>query len=345
MRKTWKRVTTAAMTALMLAGIASGCGNTASPSSAAAAGSASGSSAASGGMAYIAFGSASAGGGFFNGASAIAQVLNTKMGNNMQVTVETTGASAANAALVQADECQLGMCATEVAYEAYHGTGDFEGNKQCADIRTILPGWSGVYMFNTLAASGYEDVTDLNGSNYSGGPEGSSNQIFTNRVFDLFNIKCTVTNLPSSDASRSLGDGTIDGFSLAHPASAVTELEASKEMKILLLTDDELDKFEKAYPMYPVVDIPAGYYKCLPDGGRNPGLYNTVICNANMDEDTVYKILTVLFDNIDTLQEIFPSLAESMNFDHINDVTIPYHPGAVKFFEEHGVTINSDLVG
>lgn len=345
MKKTWKRITTAAMSALMLAGIAAGCGSTASSSSAASAGSTSGSSAASGGMTYIAFGSASAGGGFFNGASAIAQVLNTKMGNTMQVTVETTGASAANTALVQADECQLGMCATEVAYEAYHGTGDFEGSKQCADIRTILPGWSGVYMFNTLAASGYKDITDLNGSNYSGGPEGSSNQIFTNRVFDLFNIKSTVTNLPSSDASRSLGDGTIDGFSLAHPASAVTELEASKEVKILLMTDDELDKFEKAYPMYPVVDIPAGYYKCLPDGGRNPGLYNTVICNASMDEDTVYNILTVLFDNIDSLKEIFPSLAESMNFDHINDVTIPYHPGAVKFYEEHGVTINSDLKG
>lgn len=345
MRETWKRVTAAAMTALMLTGIVSGCGNTASSSSAAGSGLGSGSASTSGGMTYIAFGSASAGGGFFNGASAIAQVLNTKMGTNMQVTVETTGASAANAALVQADECQLGMCATEVAYEAYYGTGDFEGAKQCADIRTVLPGWSGVYMFNTLAASGYQDVTDLSGSNYSGGPEGSSNQIFTNRVFDLFNIKCSVTNLPSSDASRSLGDGTIDGFSLAHPASAVTELEASKDVKILLLSPDELDKFQETYPMYPIVDIPAGYYKGLPDGGSNPGLYNTVICNANMDEDTVYNILTVLYDNIDTLQEIFPSLAESMNFDHINDVTIPYHPGAVKFFEEQGITINSDLAG
>lgn len=345
MKKTWRRVATAAMTAIVLAGIASGCGSTASSSSAAGTESTSGGSTASSGMTYIAFGSASAGGGFFNGASAIAQVLNTKMGDQMQVTVETTGASAANAALVHADECQLGMCATEVAYEAYHGTGDFEGDKQCADIRTVLPGWSGVYMFNTLADSGYQDITDLSGSNYSGGPEGSSNQIFTNRVFDLFQVNCTVTNLPSSDASRSLGDGTIDGFSLAHPASAVTELEASKEVKILLMTDDELSEFEEAYPMYPVVGIPAGYYKCLPDGGRNPGLYNTVICNANMDEDTVYNILTVLYDNIDTLQEIFPSLAESMNFDHINDVTIPYHPGAVKFFEEHGVTISSDLAG
>ena len=156
-------------------------------------------------------GASSPGGGFYMAASAISTVVNQEMKDKFEAAVEVTGASANNATLVHAGEIEMGMCATEVAWEAYYGKFDFEG-KICDKIRAVMPGWGGVYMFITTADSGVKTLKDFNGKSYSGGPVGSSNEIITNRVFKLFDIKAKMMNLPNSDASRALEASELGKF-------------------------------------------------------------------------------------------------------------------------------------
>ena len=151
-------------------------------------------------------------------------------------------------------------------------------------------------------------------------------------------------NLPNSDASRSLGDGNIDGFSLAHPASAVSELEATKELKIITISAEDADRFKEAYPQYVWLDIPAGYYKALPDGAHSAGLYNMVVSSSDQEEDFIYRIVKSCYENRDLIKNVFPSFSEEMDLKNVNYSTIPYHAGAVKYFQEQGISLDEDLI-
>lgn len=339
-----KRLLATLLATLMLMSIVTGCGESSQPESEPTPGAeqTSGSN-TSGQTVKFSIGASSVGGGFYNGASAISTVVNSML-PGYEATVEVTGASAANAMLTQAGDIQMAMCATEVMYEAYNGICDFEGQQACPDIRAVMPGWGGIYMFITLASSGINSVYDMAGKQWSGGPVGSSNQILTDRVLEVCGVKADMSNLPNSDASRALGDGTIKCFSLAHPASAVSELEATNELKIIGIPEDKQDAFKEAYPQYVWLTIPGGYYKALPEDFYGVGLYNMVISNVNIDEELVYQVVKSCYENNDLIKTIFAQFGEEMALENIKYSTIPYHAGAIRYFKEAGVDIPAELI-
>jgi TRAP transporter TAXI family solute receptor len=287
-------------------------------------------------------GAASAGGGFHTGATALSSVLNEKM-PNMETVVEVTGASMDNVQLLQAGEVEIGLSSTEVAWEAYNGQYSFEG-KPHDKLRTLIPGWPGVYMFVTLEETGINSIHDLEGKKYSSGPKGSANEVFADRVFKTFDIKPDVLNLPTSDAANALKDGTIDGFSIAWPSSAVTELEISHKVKIITLNEDQRQKFLESNPPYVWLEIPPEVYKAVPNGAENFGLYNLFLVSSDVSEETVYNMVKAVYENKDIIKQVWPNMVGGMAFENLGKTTIPYHPGAVKYFKEQGAKVPEELL-
>lgn len=288
-------------------------------------------------------GSGSSGGGFFLGASAVSSLLNSLAGDKFEATVEVTGASANNAELVQEGELPLALCSTDVAWEAYNGKESF-ADYQCDKLRTVFPGWSGTYIFVTLAENGINNITDFNGKSFSGGTIGSANAAVTGRIFNALGVSVNMSNLPNADAARSVGDGTITGFTHSHPSAQVQEMETTHEMKIIELTDEQKAVIKELYPQYIWTTIPAGYYKCVNEPLENVGLYNLFITSTDVSEAFVYNLLKTVYSNRDYMATVHANMAKEMDFEFINMTTIPYHPGAVKFFTEMGVEIPEDLI-
>jgi uncharacterized protein len=287
-------------------------------------------------------GAGGAGGGFHSGGTALSTVLNNNM-DNMETVVEVTGASKDNVQLLQAGEVEIGLSSTEIAWEAYNGKFTFDG-KPHDKLRTLFPGWPGVYMFVTLKDSGIDSIHDLDGKKYSSGPKGSSNEVYADRVFKTFGIEPDIVNLPTSDAANALKDGTIDGFSIAWPSSAVTELETSFDVKIVLLGEEDQQKFLDNNPPYVWLDIPAGAYDAVPNGAESFGLYNLFLVSSDIPEDKVYEIVKAAYENTEHIKQVWPQMADGMSTEFVDKTTIPYHPGAVKYFEEQGVEIPKDLL-
>lgn len=207
-----------------------------------------------------------------------------------------------------------------------------------------MPGWGGIYMFITTTSTGVNSIHDFNGKAYSGGPVGSSNEILTKRVFELYGVTPKLMNLPNSDAARSLGDNNIAGFSLAHPAAAVSELEATKNVKIITIPEEGRALFKEKYPQYVWLNIPNGYYKALPNGAYNVGLYNMVISSVEQDEELVYQVVKACYENRDLIKTVFPQFAEEMDLQYLGYATIPYHAGSIRYFREIGQEIPDELI-
>ena len=56
-----------------------------------------------------------------------------------------------------------------------------------------------------------------------------------------------------------------------------------------------------------------------------------------MNQDVVGELLKTIFDNLPEVQQIHPE-ARSLNLDTAASRTsIPFHPGAIKYYQEKGV--------
>ena len=287
-------------------------------------------------------GTASPGGAFYQGASALSTVINSKL-DGYEAAVESVGASIASIELLRADEILMGMSSTDAAWEAYYGKDSFDGNAY-PDLRCMIAGWPGVYMFVTTSDTGITDLQGFEGKLFSGAQKNSSTELLTQRVFEFFGIEPQLTNLAPADGARSLGDGTLSGFTVGYPAASVTELEASHDLNIILLNGEELASFTDAYPQYMELEIPAGYYKALPDGGSSVGQVNLFVTSKEADEEAIYQIVKAAYENVDLISTIFPEFAASLNADNIKNTTIPYHAGALRYFKEAGFDVPDELI-
>ncbi|MEL7567111.1 MAG: TAXI family TRAP transporter solute-binding subunit [Dehalobacterium sp.] len=290
----------------------------------------------------FAIGSGSAGGGFFMGASALSSLINSVAKDRFEAVVEVTNASANNAELIQSRELELAMCSTDIAWEAYNGENVFKDFK-CDKLRTVYPGWSGTYLFVTLDKN-INDITGFNGKAYSGGAAASANAALTDRLFETFNVKANITHLPNADAARSLGDGTIKGFTTSYPSPQIQELETTHDVKLIVLTDEQKAVIKEKYPQYIWTSVPAGLFKNQPNELENIGLYNLFISSSDVSEDFIYDICKIAYENRDYLKTVHAQMAMDMDTANLSKTTIPYHAGAVKYFREIGVNIPNELL-
>jgi len=87
--------------------------------------------------------------------------------------------------------------------------------------------------------------------------------------------------------------------------------------------------------------IPKSTYKGMDADNHQATVQNILVANENMDEKTAYTIVKTIFDK---KADIVAVHKEAENFKLENQKKdaspIPWHPGAVKYFAEHGIKLN-----
>ena len=136
-----------------------------------------------------------------------------------------------------------------------------------------------------------------------------------------------------------LVDRKVDAAVLyvAPPAPAIKEFSLTNDINILELKEPSQDALLKKYGHYVAKFIPKGTYKGVDKDIRTVGTANIIMIDAGMDEAQVYKITKAIFENIDNVRAGHPS-AKGFNLeDATKGSTVPFHPGAIKYFKERGV--------
>ena len=90
-------------------------------------------------------------------------------------------------------------------------------------------------------------------------------------------------------------------------------------------------------PVYRAFDLPAGTYAGFDEPIPGIGIGNIIFVNASMPEEQVYSILTTIFDNLEEVKQVHPE-AQNLSLETAAvGSSIPFHPGAVRFYTEKGV--------
>ena len=86
--------------------------------------------------------------------------------------------------------------------------------------------------------------------------------------------------------------------------------------------------------------IPAGTYKGVDHDVYSFSQYSTLQASVDTDEWAVYDQVSAVFNHCEQLKNLHPNY---INYGKVSELTrgnvVPYHPGAAKFYAEHGVTV------
>ena len=74
------------------------------------------------------------------------------------------------------------------------------------------------------------------------------------------------------------------------------------------------------------------------------GLFNFAIANKDLPDDLVYRIVKSVYENHDQLVKAHPAAKETVAANVDRDSFLPFHPGAVRYYREIGISIPDALI-
>jgi len=290
----------------------------------------------------VTIGAASVGGTYYVWASGLANVL----GNvGMNANVEVTGGPLHNIQLVHGGELELGLVTAAPAYEGMHGIEWADGQKY-DNIRAVLPMYPSYFTWWSVRDSDVKTFQDLEGNVVAMGPTGGTPDTYGRKVFDHSGIQPSrIVNAGFSDIVNQLRDGQVDAAlttaGLPHPA--VAETESTHGINLITLPQEISESFIEEYPYFGTDVVPAGTYDAVTEDQPTLTLWNFLITHKDLSDDVVYEMVKAAFEHHDTLMETHRA-SEHVALENIDEITIPLHPGAIRYYEEQGVEIPGRLI-
>ncbi|WP_102348912.1 TAXI family TRAP transporter solute-binding subunit [Bacillus sp. Marseille-P3661] len=258
----------------------------------------------------------------------------------------TTGGADATLRAIGDGKTDMGMVHTWALRRAYAGEEPFE---QKVDVRQVLQGQeTGVYLI-ARADAGIETPADLKGKRLIGKrPALKSIDEFTATVLDVYgltedDVKVMQTS-ETNETVQALEQGTVDAVVLPGGIATpqVAQLAQTTDVVFVKITDDKMQEIMNHPNVTNGAFIsvnPAGTYKGQDED--YPFLtYSTVLAGASsLSDELVYEIVKGLDENKDQLSAVHASGGAWVAENSIKNTnfSVPFHPGAIKYFEEKGI--------
>ncbi|MCW3489682.1 TAXI family TRAP transporter solute-binding subunit [Dethiobacter alkaliphilus] len=284
---------------------------------------------------FISIASGSPGGAYFPLGAGMAKVITDNV-EGVFAQSESTGASVENARLVGSGASEMGMAMANVAYDAYAGQGDFDGDQQ--DVVALFSMYPAAQHLIVGADSDIYSIEDLVGKTVSVDAAGSGAEVTSYIILEAAGIRDEVNtrNFSQPEAADALKDGQVDAvfYNFAHPGAVVEEIMTTKDIRFIPIEDELLDAIIDDYPYFTKGVIPAGVYG-LDEDVSALTVGNLMLVHSDMDEDFAYALVEAMFKeaSLDELVGIH-QVAALMNLQDSAVSPIPLHPGAERFFQE-----------
>ena len=264
----------------------------------------------------------------------------------MQATAEVTGGSVANLQLIGTGKPYIALTQADAAIDAVKGQDKFTGKP--IPVRTLAVLYPNRMHVVSIEGTGVTKITDLKGKRASTGSGGSATEVFAFRVIEAAGLDkdkdVKRERLGVAESVNALKDRKIDAFFWVGglPTAAVTDLSNTPGVKIKMIDIAHLvPAMVKKYGNIYIKDvIPQRIYKGMQADNQAATVTNLLVANQSMDEKTAYTIIKTLWEHRVDLVRVH---AEAINIKPENQKaeasSIPWHPGAIKYFAEQGIKI------
>ncbi len=277
---------------------------------------------------------------YFPLAGAISRIAHEKL-PDIKITVESSGASVANAKLIATGDADLAILQNDIAFYAYQGTKPMF-DKPVPNIRGVAALYPEHCQIHARKDARIATVKDLKGKKVAVGPLGSGTEANAMQILEVYGLKFEdlgkVERLSAAESADYLKDGRIDAafYTVGAGASAIVDTALMVETVIVPIDGAEADVLIKKYPFYAKDKIPAGIYKGI---GETPtvAVLAILVAKAELEEDIVYRITKAMWENISRIETAHAKGKEVKLEKALIGMPIPLHPGADKYYKERGL--------
>ena len=294
------------------------------------------------GNVIMTFGTADTGGSMYPAGAAVSQVWTNNV-QGVKCNTQTSTGSFQNCQDVSTGEVDVAVATSDVVLNAYNGTGKFADIGKLDNLRVIGAVYTSVLSGVTLKSSGLTYIHDLLGKRVAVGPAASATENATLAAFDVMGIDSSNTsleNLGLGDGADSVGDGILDAaFGFAGlPIGGQLNLAATKEIQVLDMTQEEIDKVLAGNAAYIQTKIPAGTYTGQDYDANTFGVKCLIIVTADMDADLVYDLCKAMNEHTEEMAAGNALLKDMTDPSFLcTQMPIPLHDGAQKYYSEQGL--------
>ncbi|MDN3524621.1 TAXI family TRAP transporter solute-binding subunit [Halomonas sabkhae] len=282
------------------------------------------------------------GGTYYPYGGGLAELINEHI-EGYDAVAEVTGASVENMGLVWRGDSDMALALADTVYQAYNGTGDFEG-RQLENIRALASVYPNAVQIVTMADSDIESLSDLTGKVVSVGAPGSGTELNARALLESNDISYDdfeERRLNFNETADALRDGDIDaGFwSVGPPTSSIMNLATTRDIRLIGLTDEEMANAQDEVPVFAPYELRADLYEGMESAVQTIGIPNILATSAELDEELAYQITKTLYEHTDQLIAIHPAANDTTVKFSVDSTPIAFHPGALRYYEEQDVEI------
>jgi TRAP transporter TAXI family solute receptor len=272
-------------------------------------------------------------------ASAIAKVMKDKAGLN--VLVQPTAGDNVIIPMVNRGEAEIGIANAPEVHSAFEGGG--AGGKQ-TNLRIIATAHVLRTAFFVRKDSAMKTIADLKGKRVALGY--SAMRV----IDDLTRAMLATAGLTEKDVKpvlvpnvvRGADDftsGAADMFYFAFGAPKVREVDATVGgIRVLQIDENGMPAARKISKWGYLTDVkPGPIFIGIPEPMKVYSFDNVLFTHAKVKDELIYKFLDTMEKQKPDLVAIQPVLREFSAALGYVQYDIPYHPGALKFYNERGV--------
>lgn len=275
----------------------------------------------------------------------LAQIVNGAFPDTYQASVVETGATVDNLKRMERGQLDIGLITTSTLYQAYSGVKSFDGRP----VESKLLWAYSLAPQNVVVRrdSGITELAALDGQKFGPGMRGSSTEATSQEVFDLLQITPDWVRGTNAEQANAIKDDRSEGFVKSAVGTSfdalTTDIAAFTPLQVLGLSDEQESKIRAELPELSIVEMPGGEME-------NSGPYTAwgfmigVSARPDLDEQTAYDITKAAMENMAQQEAAFPAV-KGLNLPELTlqYATSPLHPGAIRYYEEIGLTVPDNL--
>ena len=271
---------------------------------------------------------------------AMAKIWNTKI-NGMNVTAQATGASGENIRLINKQEVELALVQSDTLDQAWNASTETfrEPLKEMTTLAVLYPE---IVQVVVAADSPVKTIADLKGKKVGVGAPGSGVELNSRQLLEAYGMTkddISAQYLSFSESAEAFKDKHIEAFVVTAgiPNAGIMDVATQNTIRILNIPADVSAKLIQKYPFLTLTKIPANTYKGLSEEVSTVAVNAVLVAGKNLKEEVAYNLTKTLLENLEELGAAHAKGKELSASYAVKGVSIPFHPGAVKYYKEKGL--------
>lgn len=194
--------------------------------------------------------------------------------------------------------------------------------------------------------SSLKTFRDLEGKKVWVGDAGAAMTQMHVRLLADLGLKCDQMQSSREDGFELLKEGRLDALITSNgtPYAYVLELATATKIRFLPFSDEDIAKYSEAGPFSTKGYITDKDYGFVKEPVQTLVQMQNVHVRADLDIDVAYRLTKAI---VETWPQVNKIVSATGRVDPLRD-TVPYavvklHPGAIKYYEERGVTVPAEL--